>query len=83
MTAIPQSDPSARPGADEVDSEMFAEILKATREFVRTKVVPRETEAIYAAAIEEALVYMDAFHEGNGLRKVHSGIRSSPARIES
>src|SRR5438445_3151363 len=36
-----------------------------------------------AAAIEEALVYMDAFHEGNGLWKVHSGIRSSTARFES
>src|SRR6266852_4242242 len=36
-----------------------------------------------AAAIEEALVYMDAYHEGNGLRKVQSEIRSLPARTDS
>jgi len=36
-----------------------------------------------AAAIEEALVYLDAYHEGNGLRKVHSEIRSLPARTDS
>ena len=36
-----------------------------------------------AAAIEEALVYLDAYHEGNGLRKVHSKIRSLPARTDS
>jgi hypothetical protein len=36
-----------------------------------------------AAAIEEALLYMDAYHEGSGLRNVHSEIRSLPARTES
>jgi|GEM_PF-3533007 len=36
-----------------------------------------------AAAMEEALVYMDAYHEGNSLRKVRSEIRSLPARIDS
>lgn len=33
-----------------------------------------------AAALEEALVYMDAYHEGDHLRKVQSEVRSSPAR---
>jgi hypothetical protein len=36
-----------------------------------------------AAAIEEALVYMDAYHEGDRLRKVQSEIRSFPARTDS
>ena len=36
-----------------------------------------------AAAIEEALVYMDAYHEGDRLRKVQSEIRSIPARRDS
>ena len=36
-----------------------------------------------AAAMEEALVYMDAYHEGNGLRKVQSEIRRFPVRIDS
>jgi hypothetical protein len=35
-----------------------------------------------AAALAEALVYMDAFHEGGGLRKVQSEIRTNPARID-
>ena len=35
-----------------------------------------------AAAMEEALVYMDAYHEGDRLRKVQSEIRSFPARAE-
>jgi hypothetical protein len=34
------------------------------------------------AAITEALVYMDAYHEGEGLRKVQSEIRHVPARTE-
>ena len=34
------------------------------------------------AAMEEALVYMDAFHEGSGLRKVQSEIRSIPVRTD-
>jgi hypothetical protein len=36
-----------------------------------------------AAAMDEALVYMDAYHEGTGLRKVQSEIRSLPARTDS
>jgi hypothetical protein len=36
-----------------------------------------------AAAIAAALVYMDAYHEGDRLRKVQSGIRSFPARTDS
>jgi hypothetical protein len=36
-----------------------------------------------AAAIEEALLYVDAYHEGSSLRKVHSEIRSLPARTDS
>jgi hypothetical protein len=36
-----------------------------------------------AAAIKEALVYMDAYHEGDRLLKVQSEIRRSPARTES
>ena len=34
------------------------------------------------AAITEALVYMDAYHEGEGLRKVQSEVRHVPARAE-
>jgi hypothetical protein len=36
-----------------------------------------------AAALEEALVYMDAYHEGDRLRKVQSEVRSSPARTDA
>ena len=36
-----------------------------------------------AAAIEEALVYMDAYHEGDRLRKVQSEVRRFPARTDS
>ena len=36
-----------------------------------------------AAAIEEALLYMDAYHEGDRLRKVQSDIRSTPAGTNS
>ena len=36
-----------------------------------------------AAALKEALVYMDAYHEGDRLRKVQSEIRSFPARTDS
>jgi hypothetical protein len=36
-----------------------------------------------AAALAEALLYMDAYHEGDRLRKVQSEIRSSPARAAS
>jgi hypothetical protein len=36
-----------------------------------------------AAAIEEALVYMDAYHEGDRLRKVQSEIRCFPVRTDS
>jgi hypothetical protein len=35
------------------------------------------------AAIEEALVYMDGYHEGNNLRKVQSQIRSTPIRTSA
>jgi len=42
--AVQQPDPATRPGGEQVDAEDFGEILKATREFVRTRVVPRETE---------------------------------------
>ncbi len=34
------------------------------------------------AAMTEALVYMDAYHEGEGLRKVQSEIRRVPARTD-
>jgi acyl-CoA dehydrogenase len=44
MTAVQQPDASTRPGIEQVDPEDFAEILKATRDFVRGKVVPRENE---------------------------------------
>src|SRR5437870_5962536 len=40
------------------------------------------TEGGPAAAIEEALLYMDAFHAGNDLRKVHSELRSLPVRSD-
>jgi hypothetical protein len=33
-----------------------------------------------AAAIEEALLYMDAYHEGDRMRKVQSEVRRFPAR---
>ena len=36
-----------------------------------------------AAALEEALVYMDAYHEGDRLRKVQSEIRSVPAQTDA
>jgi hypothetical protein len=36
-----------------------------------------------AAALEEALVYMDAYHEGDRLRKVQSEVRRVPARTDS
>ena len=36
-----------------------------------------------AAALDVALVYMDAYHEGDRLRKVQSEIRSVPARTDS
>jgi len=36
-----------------------------------------------AAAMDEALVYMDAYHEGDNLRKVQSEIRSLAARSDA
>ena len=36
-----------------------------------------------AAAIEQALLYMDAYHEGDRLRKVQSEIRPIPVRAGS
>jgi hypothetical protein len=36
-----------------------------------------------AAAMDEALVYMDAYHEGDNLRKVQSEIRGLAARIDA
>jgi hypothetical protein len=33
-----------------------------------------------AAALEEALLYMDAYHEGDRLRKAQSEVRRLPAR---
>ena len=36
-----------------------------------------------AAAIAEALLYMDAYHEGDRLRMVRSEVRSVPARTDS
>jgi hypothetical protein len=33
-----------------------------------------------AAALDEALIYMDAYHEGADLRKVQSEVRSVPVR---
>jgi len=41
------------------------------------------TEGGPAAAIAEALLYMDAYHEGDRLRKIQSGIRSTPAETNS
>jgi hypothetical protein len=35
------------------------------------------------AALQEALLYMDAYHEGDNLWKVQSEIRNLPARAES
>ena len=35
-----------------------------------------------AAAMEEALVYVDAYHEGDRLRKVQSELRRFPARVD-
>jgi acyl-CoA dehydrogenase len=39
---------TAAPAQSQVSAEDFAEILRVTREFVRTKVVPRETEIMEA-----------------------------------
>ena len=36
-----------------------------------------------AAALEVALVYLDAYHEGDRLRKVQSEVRRAPARTDS
>jgi hypothetical protein len=36
-----------------------------------------------AAAMQEALIYMDAYHEASGLRKVQSEMRSLSARTEA
>ena len=36
-----------------------------------------------AAALEEALVYMDGYHEGDHLRKIQSEIRSIPVRTDA
>jgi hypothetical protein len=36
-----------------------------------------------AAAMQEALVYMDAYHEGDRLRKAQSETRRVPARTDS
>jgi hypothetical protein len=36
-----------------------------------------------AAAMEEALVYMKAYHESDDLRRVQSEIRSIPARTDA
>ena len=36
-----------------------------------------------AAALDEALVYLDAYHEGDRLRKVQSEIRRVPARTDA
>src|SRR5260370_41097292 len=35
-----------------------------------------------AAALEEALVYMDGYHEADGLRKVQSEVRTIPVRSD-
>src|SRR5437870_1306620 len=35
------------------------------------------------AAMQEALVYMDAYHEGDRLRKTQSEVRSFPARSDA
>jgi hypothetical protein len=35
-----------------------------------------------AAAMEEALIYMDAYHEGDNLRKVQSELRRFPVRAD-
>jgi hypothetical protein len=35
-----------------------------------------------AAAMEEALVYMDAYHEGDRLRRFRTEVRNSPAQAD-
>lgn len=45
------SDPTAVPAVSEVGDDDFADILAATRDFVRTKVIPRENEIMEADAI--------------------------------
>lgn len=45
------SDPMPKPGLEQVGDEDFAAILAATREFVRSRVVPRENEIMEADAI--------------------------------
>ena len=36
-----------------------------------------------AAALEEALLYMDAYHEGDRLRTAQSEVRRTPARMDA
>lgn len=53
MTTTP--DPVSTPGPQQVDDEDFAAILAATRDFVRSRVVPRENEIAEADAIPDDL----------------------------
>ena len=46
---------TAAPGTEQVSAEDFAQILAATRSFVREKVIPRETEIAEADAIPDDL----------------------------
>ncbi|MBB3664033.1 acyl-CoA dehydrogenase [Prauserella sediminis] len=53
MTTTP--DPMSKPGLEQVGDEDFAAILAATRDFVRSRVVPRENEIMEADAIPDDL----------------------------
>lgn len=53
MTTTP--DPMSTPGPEQVGDEDFAAILAATRDFVRSRVVPRENEIAEADAIPDDL----------------------------
>lgn len=46
---------SVKPGIEQVSTEDFADILSATRDFIRTKVVPRELEIMEKDAIPDDL----------------------------
>ncbi|GAA1233369.1 acyl-CoA dehydrogenase family protein [Prauserella halophila] len=53
MTTTP--DPMSKPGLEQVGDEDFAAIHAAARDFVRSRVVPRETEIMEADAIPDDL----------------------------
>lgn len=55
MTGAPRPGASPGPGIVQVGAEDFARILAATRDFVRSRVIPRETEIMDADAIPDDL----------------------------